>query len=197
MQDANKSIGLEEYFMFEFNEQEKKFLKEFYEKQHSGAKDNVGTMTPIHVVERIRKEYVESEEGDAWLWTDDYEWKTFDNFDEMLNHARKATKKEYPPYEEVEYEEVDDIWIESEKTYCKAYGIKAYPCKMVQYTEPVAFFFILDEAKRYKNDYQSHNCRDCRIYTYSMGYSNYGDLPVFRELLLKMGKRLIEDEKSD
>lgn len=108
---------------------------EFAEKQHEGAKDNIGTRTPIHVVERIRKEYVESEEGDAWLWTDNYDWKTFDSFDEMLDHARKAAKKEYPPYEEVKYEEVDDIWIESEKTYCKAFTTSLWGiwnCRVLQ-----------------------------------------------------------------
>ncbi len=180
----------------ELTPREREMLAAFAEKQHDGAKDNIGTMTPIHVVERIRKEYVESEEGDAWLWTDDYDWKTFDSFDEMLNHARKATQKEYPPYEEVEYEEVDDVWIESEKTYCKAYGIKAYPCKMVQYTEPVAFFFIRDEAVKYKEGYQAHNCADCRIYTYGLGYSNNGDLPVFRALLMRMGET-INAEKEE
>ena len=181
---------------FQLNDKEKAFLKEFYEKQHDGAKDNLGTRDAIHVVERIRERCVENDNGDAWLWTDDCEWKKFDDFDEMLEHARKATGNEYPPYEVVEYEDVNDIWIESEKTYCKAYGIKAYPCEVVKYTEPVAFFFILDEAKRYKNDYQAHNCSDCRIFTYGLGYSNYGDLPVFRNMLLNMGKKLIECEVS-
>lgn len=184
-------------FKINLNNDEISFLKQFSEKQKNGAKDNVGTMTPIHLVERIRKEYIESDDGHAWVWNDDYEWKTFDSFDEMLDYAREATKENYPPYDDVEYADVNDIWIESEKAYCEAYGIKAFPCKMVEYTEPVAFFFILDEAKAYMNGYQKHNCSDCRIYTYGLGYSNRGDLPTFRELLMKMGTALLEEQDEN
>jgi len=184
-------------FKVNLNNDEISFLKQFAEKQKEGAKDNVGTKTPIHLVERIRKEYIESDDGCAWVWNDDCEWKTFDSFDEMLDYARKATKENYPPYDDVEYEDVNDVWVESEKAYCEAYSIKAFPCKMVEYTEPVAFFFILDEAKAYMNDYQKHNCGDCRIYTYGLGYSNKGDLPVFRELLMKMGTALLEDKNGN
>lgn len=179
----------------ELTSREKDMLAEFAKKQYDGAKDNIGTMTPIHVVERIRKEYVESEEGEAWLWTDYNEWKTFDSFDEMLDYAKKATKENYPPYDEVEYEDVNDIWIDSEKSYCKAFNINAYPCKVVQYTEPVAFFFIRDEAIKYKDGYQAHNCDNCRTYTYGLGYSNNGDLPVFRALLMRMGEIINAEEK--
>ena len=48
-------------------EQESNFLKEFATKQGNNAKDNVGTMTPIHVVERIRKEFVEDNSGEVFL----------------------------------------------------------------------------------------------------------------------------------
>lgn len=174
----------------ELTAREQEMLMEFAEKQHEGAKDNIGTRTPIHVVERICKEYVDCNEGDGWLWTDDYDWKYFDTFDEMLDCARESTGEDFPPYEDVEFEEVNGVWIESEINYCEAYGIKAHPCKMIWHKEPVAFFFIRDEAIRYKDDYQAHNCADCRIYTYGLGYSNDGDLPVFRALLMKMGKML-------
>jgi hypothetical protein len=39
----------------ELNEREAKLLAEFAAKQHEGAKDNIGTATPIHVVERTEK----------------------------------------------------------------------------------------------------------------------------------------------
>ena len=102
----------------ELNTRELKFLAEFAEKQYEGAEDNVGTRTPIHVVER---------------------------------------KEEYFSH------------------------------------RPVAFFLIRDEALRYRDGYQAHNCGDCRIYTYGLGYSNNGDLPVFRELLMKLGKQLLQE----
>jgi hypothetical protein len=44
---------------FEITEQEKKFLAEFAEKQYEGAEDNLGTATPIHIVERAEKIFVE------------------------------------------------------------------------------------------------------------------------------------------
>lgn len=186
----------------ELTEREKQMLSAFAEKQCAGAKDNVGTVTPIHVVERIRKQYVESDEGEAWLFNDGYDYEYFDTFDEMIAHARKSTDKTIPEYSDVEYEDIEtddgEVWIKDEKAFCKAFGIQAYKCTVVEYTEPVAFFFIREEAVKYKDGYQSHNCANCRIYTYGLGYSNNGDLPVFRALLMRMGKiinKCAEEEK--
>lgn len=78
----------------ELTKRERDFLTEFAKKQHDGAKDNVGTMTPIHVVERIRTEYVENPNGDAWIWTNDYEYKAFDNFDDIFNWLTKCENVE-------------------------------------------------------------------------------------------------------
>lgn len=113
-------------------------------------------MTPIHVVERIRTEYVENPDGDAWIWTDDYEYKAFDNFDDMVAYVREKTKGDYPEYGDIEYEDVEkdgeEIWVEK------------------------------------------HNCENCRVYTRGLGYSNNGDLPVFRALLMRMGEMIaVED----
>lgn len=179
-------------------QRERDFLTEFAKKQHDGAKDNLGTMTPIHVVERIRTEYVNNPDGDAWIWTDDYECKAFDDFDDMVAYAREQTKKDYPEYRDVEYEDVvkdgEEIWVESEEAYCRAFGIKAYRVTAVQYAEPVAFFFIRDEAVKYMTDYQKHNCENCRVYTRGLGYSNYGDFPVFRALLMRMGEMITAED---
>lgn len=180
----------------ELTSREKELLTAFAKKQHDGAKDNIGTMAPIHVVERIRTEYTESPEGDAWMWTDgDCEFKAFDDFDDMIAYANENTGKDYPPYDKVEYEDVetadgDTVWISEEADYLKAYGIKAFKVKTFEYTEPVAFFFIRDEAVKYMTGYQKHNCENCRIYTRGLGYSNNGDLPVFRALLMRMGEML-------
>lgn len=82
----------------ELTKRERDFLTEFAKKQYDGAKDNVGTMTPIHVVERIRTEYVENPDGDAWIWTDDYEYKAFDNFDDMVAYVREQTNRIFSPF---------------------------------------------------------------------------------------------------
>ena len=187
----------------ELTSREKELLATFAEKQYNGAKDNVGTMTPIHVVERIRTEYTESPDGDAWMWTDgDCEFRAFDYFDDMVAYAKEQTGKDYPPYDEVEYEDVekDDgetVWISEEADYLEAFGIKAFKVKAFQYTEPVAFFFIRDEAVRYKEGYQKHNCgADCQIYTYGLGYDNKGDLPIFRALLMRMGEMINQAKET-
>ena len=88
-------------------EREQQLLSSFATKQYEGAKDNVGTKTPIHVVERIRKQYIESNEGNAWLWSDGYDYtEYFDSFDDMLEHERQFSGRDLPQYSEVEYEEV-------------------------------------------------------------------------------------------
>ena len=184
----------------ELTEKEKQMLSDFAAKQYDGAKDNIGTMTPIHVVEHIHKEYVDSDVGEVWILDDDYDYKTFDSFDEMIDFIKKDSGETLPEYNDVEFENVEtddgEIFIEDEKAYCKAFGIDAFKCSVVEYTEPVAFFFIRDEAVRYKNEYQAHNCKDCRIYTYGLGYSNNGDLPIFRNLLMRMGEMLNKEKEE-
>ena len=154
----------------ELTEKEKKFLSDFAQKQCAGSKDNLGTMTPIHVVERKRKEVIDCPDGEQWLLIDDCYSDVFNDFDTMLEHIiEKETDMELPAYKVVEGKDINGIYIIDEKDYCKAFEINAYRCSVVESYEPVAFFFILDEAKRYKEGYQSHNCENCRIFTYGLG----------------------------
>ncbi len=172
-----------------YNAQELKYLAQFAEKQYEGAAANLGTRTPIHVVER-KENYFSQGDGSEWL-CEDTEYEVYKTFDEMLEDLRKSGK-ELPPYDEVEYEDVNDVWISDEAAYCEAYEIHAQRGTIIDTYRPVAFFLIRDEALRYRDGYQAHNCEDCRIYTYGLGYSNDGDLPVFRELLMKMGRQLAQ-----
>lgn len=174
----------------ELTEKETAFLAEFATKQYEGADDNLGTRTPIHVVER-REQYFSTGDGSEWI-CEDNEYKLYPNFDAMIEDLQKEGR-ELPAYEDVEYEDVNDIWISSEEDYCEAYGINARSGQIIDTYRPVAFFLIRDEALRYRDGYQAHNCKDCRIYTYGLGYSNNGDLPVFRELLMKLGKQLLQE----
>jgi len=172
----------------ELTEQEAKYLAEFAEKQYEGAEGNVGTRTPIHVVER-KEQYFSQGDGDEWL-CEDNDYKIYKDLDAMIKDLRESGK-EIPPYDEVGYEDVNDVWITDGESYCEAYGIHAQCGSIIETYRPVAFFLIRDEAVRYKDGYQKHNCGDCRIYTYGLGYSNNGDLPVFRELLMKLGRQLL------
>lgn len=179
----------------ELTDKERKFLAEFAEKQYEGAKSNVGTCTPIHVVERIEKDFVEDASDEVWVDADN-EYEAYESFEDLVD-ARRQRGEKIPDYDDVEYETVGDVWINGRADYCKAYQINAYSGRYVTHTRPVAFFLIRDEAVRYRNGYQAHNCHDCRIFTYGLGYANNGDLPVFRELLMKMGKAVLQESTQE
>jgi len=187
MNEAKNTVSIE------LTEQEARFLAEFAEKQYEGAEGNVGTRTPIHVVER-KEQYFSQGDGDEWL-CEDNDYKIYKDLDAMIEDLRESGK-EIPPYDEVGYEDVNDVWITDGESYCEAYGINAQRGRSIDTYRPVAFFLIRDEAVRYKNGYQAHNCGDCRIYTYGLGYSNNGDLPVFREMLMKLGRQLLQEGES-
>ncbi len=169
------------------------FLKMFAQNQYDGAKDNVGTRDAIHIVERRNRNFMYDEYGDIWIDRDN-DYTAYNSFDEMIQ-ARIDRGENLPLYKTVEYEWVNDILIDSPRKYCRAYNVSASPARYIDTYHPVAFFFVLEEAKRYMNDYQSHNCTNCKIYTHSLGYANNGDMPVFRRLLLKMGC-LLNDMKG-
>lgn len=180
----------------ELTEKEESFLKEFATKQKEGSRDNVGTMTPIHVVERNVTEFVESEDGNVWV-CDNLECKTFENIVDMLESMIDEDLISRENCENIaresfycDFSHLDDCPIEEQKEFLEIMEISArFGFEFVSYV-PIAFFFIRDEAVRYKDQYQKHNCANCRIYTYGLGYSNHGDLPIFRELLMKMGEKL-------
>lgn len=175
-------------------EQERRFLAEFAAKQYEGADGNVGTRTPIHVVERTNKTFVQDGSDEVWVDADN-EYAAYDSFDDLIE-ARRKNGEDLPDYEDAEFEDVNDIWIDSIAAYCKAYSIDVYSGRYLLSHRPVAFFLIRDEAVRYMKGYQAHNCDDCRIYTYDLGYSNNGDLPIFRELLMRMGKAVLQEGEN-
>jgi hypothetical protein len=80
----------------EFTEKERKFLAEFAAKQYEGAKDNLGTCTPIHVVERIQKEFIPDGSGEAWV-DDDDDYKIYESFDDLIA-ARRENGEDLPNY---------------------------------------------------------------------------------------------------
>ena len=178
-------------FKMNLKEDEIQFLKEFAEKQKEGSVDNVGTRTPIHVVERADKTFVQCVDGEIWIDADN-EYSEYGSLDDLIS-ARKKNGELLPDFGEVNLEWVNEVFVTNENEYIEAYNLNVYRGRYVISHRPVAFFFILDEAKRYKDGYQKHNCGDCRIYTYGIGYSNNGDMPVFRELLMKMGTALMKE----
>jgi len=196
---------------FELTDKQVELLKEFNSKHYDGAEDNRYTCDAIHVVQRERKgfipyvdellDYYDGEDM-RYTWDDDYEvW--YEKPEELVEDYYDGNGEDCPieikPYEEVEYSLITDVYgeevyIHDEEAYIKAHGINnihiAFETKE---WEDVAFFFILDKAKAYRQ-YQAHNLGKSRIFTYSMGYDNRGDLPVFRDMLLAMGKQLNGEE---
>lgn len=64
---------------------------------------------------------------------------------------------------------------------------------MVWDWENVAFFFILSEAKKYLQ-YQRHNLKRARTFSYSPGYGNCGEYEHFYRLLFSLGQKLLDAE---
>ncbi len=195
------------------NEKQEMFLKEFASKHYDGAKDNLCTMDAFHAVQTKRKNYIPYHEdltdwfGDLPLefcaddayegwYTDEIELINDHLNDNDIENVKVMSFDE--AYENlIEGIDGEEHYIYGYKEYFAAYGIEITAVSWIQeYYEPVAYFFILDEAKRYI-EYQRHNLRLPRTYTYSAGYSNYGDFVPFRNLLLQMGKQLNKEEANN
>ncbi|WP_342423108.1 hypothetical protein [Paenibacillus sp. FSL E2-0178] len=176
---------------FELTEQQEKFLKEFAEKQYPGADDNVCTVNAIHAVETYRPRHIPYHE-DFVDYYDDLPliFTTDTDYDNWLDSEVKAVQEWYDgrgkepdikivPFKELEYKTIElknsdgdleeEIFVMNYDDYFKAYRINFSAAAWLQDNyEPVAFFFILDEAKRYI-EYQGHNLTKPRTYTYSSG----------------------------
>lgn len=191
-------------------ERQENFLKEFAEKQYDGAKDNVFTETPIHTVQSKVERYIPYHEdlmdyfgGEKIKYSacDSYEiW--FESLEDLImDFFEDEPPIPYVSYEAVEHGTMIDVMgqeqeICSEKDYLAAYGITMTgKTWIIDEWKDVAWFFIRDEAKRYI-EYQRHNLHAPRVYTHSLGYSNRGDMPEFREMLLTIGQSLNKEEQA-
>lgn len=186
----------------DINERQEMFLRQFAERQFDGAPDNLSTRTPIFVVEREHELIAPEGYGDGktfFSYWHDGEHLLAETADELIEKVTGA--KPIPLSEAIEAMNIivggNEVFVVDEKDYLEAYGIEGFE-KLETHTtyKPVAFFLTLAEAKRYKNDYQSHNCGNCRIYGYGLGYSNKGDLPEFRNMLMKIGTALLNYERD-
>lgn len=195
----------------ELDEKQEKFLKEFAAKHYDGARDNLCTVNAFHVVESKRYDHIPYSE-DIVDWYSDLPLKFTDSdeYDVWYEDETELIRDYYEdrgevcpieitPYADYEYiTNIDDeeVFVSNYQEYFNAYGIEIKGVAWEKsYYVPVAYFFILDEAKRYI-EYQRHNLRSPRTYTYSAGYANYGDFVPFRNLLLSMGSKLLEGEPS-
>lgn len=188
----------------ELTEQQVKFLKEFAVKQAPGSDDNHCTSMPIHSVQTRRERVVDTDYDESdkttWIVSGDCE-QQYDTIKELVEayYEDEDIEFEIIDYDDAEHTEIigadgEEHYVYDVDSYLEAYGLEddyCYKAETKYYYEPVAFFFILDEAKRYMK-YQGHNLNNPRTYTYGPGYSNCGDYEHFYSLLMKIGKQLNE-----
>lgn len=187
----------------ELTEEQEHFLKEFAAKHYEGSKHNVGTHQPIHMVQTRRERIVDPDYDSAdevKYVVPDWDYQDFDSAEELV---RAWYEDKDCPIEIVSFKDAyranrfidihgEEQVILDEEEYLEAYGIDEKQYDKVHrayYYETIAFFFILDEAKKYI-EYQGHNLRSPRTYTMGGGYANKGEYHHFWELLFSMGLKL-------
>ncbi|TEB09322.1 hypothetical protein [Pelotomaculum propionicicum] len=186
-------------------DEQEKFLKLFAAKHYPGADDNLLTNQPIHVVQDKRYSYIpysadiEEHMDGLQLVFSYYNNHWYDSETELVRDYYKDNMptlpiKEPKSFKELQYQRInyDDkvLYITDYKDYFEAHGVKdiTIAWRDVSYDD-IAFFFILEEARRYMQ-YQKHNLKEPRTYTFSAGYSNKGEYHHFWELLFNIGKQL-------
>lgn len=193
----------------ELTEAQEKFLKKFAENHYEGSPNNHCTSMPLFVVQkatdRVVNEEYETADGQKYIYTEDPSYQ-FDTPDEVVKEyiSDNDLTTIFISYEDAVGKlltsvEGEEIIVASAQDYLNLYGVDDEYCELISYKadwEDVAYFFIEEEAKRYQ-DYQSHNLGKSRVYTKSMGYSNYGEYASFWKLLMKMGKILNNEETKE
>lgn len=182
----------------ELTDAQEKFLKKFNEDHYMGSNKNLCTYMPIHIVESLEYTYIpydwqlEDYSLDGHIcFIEDGEC-VYHSIDELTDAWNENTDEEYniPYFKEVNEQTINYVDIYNEEDYINAYGIENIEvCYALENYKPIAFFFIREEAERYK-EYQSHNLTKPRVYTYSPGYSNCGEYTHFFELLQNIGEQL-------
>lgn len=189
----------------ELTEAQKKFLKKFNKDHYMGSNKNLATIMPIHVVENLEYTYIpynwhlEEYILDGHVCFIESGEAVYHDIDDLTETWNDNTDEEYhiPYYKDVDGEKINNVYINCEQDYINAYQIENVEvCYALENYRPTAFFFIREEAEKYK-EYQRHNLNKPRVYTYSPGYANEGEYTHFFELLQKIGKQLnlTEDNK--
>lgn len=192
-------------------EEQEKFLKVFALKQYPGAKDNVSTAYPVHVVENTRYTYIPYHEDLTDYFDNDTLSFSFDEDREMWSNSETELIEDYMeytdkqiyipivPFEDMQGKEMKNdygeiIEVEEYEDYFKVYGIENIQmCWREKHYEPAAFFLVREEAEKYMK-YQRHNLIKPRIFSHAAGYDNRGDLPHLMDFILQTGQALNKEE---
>jgi hypothetical protein len=182
----------------ELSERQSELLTQFAHLQREGSPDNLCTKQPIFVVQKkvqlaAPKGYGHRIYGyNGWHGSDFAQEKTPDSVIERFGIEPEATLAQALESGELKVNgQTIDIY--DEEGYFKALGATVEENEVYITWKNMAFFLTLEEAKRYKNGYQKHNCHDCRIFGFGLGYDNRGDLPEFYSILMQMGNVIINN----
>jgi len=185
------------------------FLKKFAKNHAPNSPDNVCTANPIHVVQDNRHRIIPyGADIEEYMDTENLVFMNREcdcQFDSEVEFIKQyyEWKDEEPPEKVIPFKEAHlklktkDGWlITSWEEYFEYYGVNEYHMGWKEDNwQDIAFFFILEEAKKYIK-YQGHNLKNPRIYTFG-GYGNKGEYHHFWELLFNLGKQLISEENAE
>lgn len=169
------------------------FLRQFAEKQKPGLHDNLGTHKPLHIVQTKIIDHVfdDGNSGERAFFSPNSQ-KFYESEVELIEDISGLESHEIRPYEDAEYDDINDVYITSYQKYFEAYDVEGMVVSVVERWRDVSYHFTLVEAKKYIK-YQGHNLNDPRTYTVAPGYANKGDYEPFWDLLMTIGTQLVEE----
>ncbi len=174
---------------------QEKWLKHFAEFQKEGARDNLGTSKPIHIVE-TRDEKVIFDNGDSGDQKAYFDIDTGGCYETVEEILEDRGIENFLPYEEAYIEGVGEEFIWNEFDYLKAYGVKKVEKVSINYTyRPVSYHFTLQSAREYIK-YQGHNLKHPRTFTATPGYGHQGDYEHLFDFMMSAGTFLLEFDQN-
>lgn len=191
-------------------EQQEQFLKLFAANHYPGARDNLATDQPLHIVQTKSYQYLlyapgteDSYHGLILVFGSDgeSEWTTDETAVVREYYGEKTPPFPIKSFDELKWEAIespDPDWdgalITNYTEYFEAYGVPNVNIAwQVETYKNVAYFFILEEARKYLK-YQAHNLNEPRTYTVCAGYANQGEYHHFYELLHNIGQSLLKED---
>ena len=159
-----------------------KFLKQFAANHYPGAKDNLGTDRPLHLVqtEYTERVYDDGECGDyiEYANLEDDSGKTYtDPREVVIAYGCYDDPNNVPDYDSAHLHGIDGKIIHDVNDYFETYGItdEIIRYSVIRKYQTVAYFFTRQNAQKY-------------IKEQSRGYANDDEYMHFYDLLLKIGQ---------
>lgn len=168
-------------------------LKQFAANHHAGAKDNLGTYKPLHIVQEYDPYIIHGAayECNEVLYYCNENGQYYDSPEELVANVNNTPVDEVAPFRidtEINQTKIYDL-----SDYFDAYGVCGEIVGSVRRYRNVSYHFSLIEAQRYI-EYQKHNLNNPRIYTVDPGYGNVGDYEPFWDLLMTIGTKINKSE---